>query len=185
MPPSEPSPHTACAPGSEGLKGVGAGPAAGDRVGAEGRFRAWEDETPEPEPRPWSAAEVAGLVARYPSLSPWRVLGVQVLAGVLVAALGWLLTRRPGVAASALYGAAAVVLPGLMLVRAMGRRPASVAAAQMRFLVWAFVKLGLAVAMLAAASRTVPDLSWPALLVAMVVCLKVYALALLWQRRQK
>ena len=59
------------------------------------------------------------------------------------------------------------------------------AAAQVRFLMWAFVKLGVAAAMLAAAARVVPDLSWPALLVAMVVCLKVYAWALLWQRRVK
>jgi ATP synthase protein I len=37
--------------------------------------------------------------------------------------------------------------------------------------------------MLAAAPRVVRDLSWPALLVAMVLCLQVYWLALLWRGR--
>lgn len=144
----------------------------------------WDDPV-EPEPRPWSSSEVAELVAQYPRLSPVRVLGVQAVAGVLVALLGWLLTRHTGVVASALYGAAAVVLPGALLIYGMGRRPGSAAAAQVRFLMWAFVKLGMACAMLAAAKRIVPDLSWPALLVSMVVCLKVYAWALLWQRQVK
>lgn len=41
----------------------------------------------------------------------------------------------------------------------------------------------LAVAMLALAPRIVVPLSWPALLIGMVMCLKVYWLALLWRRR--
>ena len=45
------------------------------------------------------------------------------------------------------------------------------------------LKLLLAVGMLALAPRLVQPLSWPALLVAMVACLKVYWLALLWRGR--
>jgi ATP synthase protein I len=45
------------------------------------------------------------------------------------------------------------------------------------------MKIGVAVAMLAAAPRVVQELSWPALLVAMVVCVKVNWWALLWRRR--
>jgi len=37
--------------------------------------------------------------------------------------------------------------------------------------------------MLLAATRVVPGLSWPALLVAMVVCMKMNWLALLWRRK--
>jgi ATP synthase protein I len=48
---------------------------------------------------------------------------------------------------------------------------------------WEMVKIGVAVALLAAAPRVVQGLSWPALLVAMVVCMKVNWLALLWRRR--
>ena len=44
------------------------------------------------------------------------------------------------------------------------------------------MKLGVAVVMLAAAARVVQGLSWPALLVAMIVCVKVNWWALLWRR---
>jgi ATP synthase protein I len=56
-------------------------------------------------------------------------------------------------------------------------------AAAMGFMFWEMLKLALAVAMLFSAARVVPDLSWPALLVALVVCVKVNWLALLWRRR--
>ena len=45
------------------------------------------------------------------------------------------------------------------------------------------MKLALALALLVAAARVVPELSWPALLIAMAVCLQVNWLALLWRCR--
>jgi ATP synthase protein I len=51
------------------------------------------------------------------------------------------------------------------------------------FMVWEFVKIAVSVAMLALAPRLVQNLSWPALLVAMVLCMKVYWLALAWRGR--
>jgi ATP synthase protein I len=54
-----------------------------------------------------------------------------------------------------------------------------------RWAVWEALKLLLAVGMLALAPRVVVPLSWPALLLALVVCLKVYWLALLWRGRWK
>jgi ATP synthase protein I len=88
---------------------------------------------------------------------------------------------------SALYGAAAVVVPGALFVRGMTSRlsRASPGAAVFGFLIWELLKIAVAVAMLVAAARVIPDLSWPALLVAMVVCLKVNWLALLWRGRVK
>jgi len=47
------------------------------------------------------------------------------------------------------------------------------------------VKVLLALAMLVAATRVVPDLSWPALLAALTVCLGMNWLALLWRGRRK
>jgi ATP synthase protein I len=58
-------------------------------------------------------------------------------------------------------------------------------AAAAGFMFWEMLKIGVAVAMLVIAARVVPDLSWPALLVTMVVCMKVNWLALLWQGRVK
>ena len=51
----------------------------------------------------------------------------------------------------------------------------------MRLLVWEAVKLALTVLLLALAPRLVAGLSWPGLLLGLVVCLKVYWLALLWR----
>jgi ATP synthase protein I len=51
------------------------------------------------------------------------------------------------------------------------------------FMVWEMVKIGVSVALLMAAPRVLQHLSWPALLVAMVVCMKVYWVALLWRGR--
>jgi ATP synthase protein I len=112
------------------------------------------------------------------------VVAVQVVTGALCAALTWGITQRSGPAWSALYGAAATVLPNALLARGMTRRSSSdPGAAVFGFMFWEMVKIAVAVAMLVAAPRVVPDLSWPALLVAMIVCVKVNWLALLWQRR--
>jgi ATP synthase protein I len=57
--------------------------------------------------------------------------------------------------------------------------------AAVSFMLWEFVKIGVSVAMLALAGRIVQPLSWPALLVGLVVCIKVYWFALLWRGRAK
>ncbi len=53
------------------------------------------------------------------------------------------------------------------------------------FMLWEFVKIGVAVIMLVAAIKVVPQLSWPAFLVALVVCIKLNWLALFMQGRVK
>jgi ATP synthase protein I len=130
--------------------------------------------------------EAQALRARLPVVSPWRVVGAQAVAGLLVSLASWGLSGEASVGWSALYGAAAVVLPSAVLARGIGRLSgAGPAAEAVGFLVWEGVKVFLAVAMLVAAVRVVPSLSWPALLVAAVVCLKVNWLALLWRGRVK
>jgi len=117
-------------------------------------------------------------------MSPWRVVAAQAVAGLVCAAIAWAITNRSGTAWSALYGAAATVLPNALLARGMTRRTSSnPGAAAFGFMFWEMVKIAVAVAMLAAAPRVVPDLSWPALLVAMIVCVKVTWWALLWRRQ--
>lgn len=134
--------------------------------------------------KPLSADEARALRERHPPMSPWRVVAVQLAAGVAMCLLTGLATQRIGAVWSALYGAATVVLPQCVLVRGMtrwsGHRPMARAAG---FLVWEGVKVLMAVVMLAAASRVVPGLSWPALLVTLVVCMKFNWLALLWRGR--
>ena len=138
----------------------------------------------EPPFEPLTREQAQALRARHPPTSPWRVIAAQAVAGVLWSALTWGITQRSGSAWSALYGAAAAVLPSALLARGMTRRSSSnPGAAVFGFMFWEMVKIAVAVAMLVAAPRVVPDLSWLALLVAMIVCAKVNWLALLWQRR--
>ncbi|WP_374585430.1 ATP synthase subunit I [Ideonella dechloratans] len=137
----------------------------------------------EPDFKPLTAEEAQALRAKSPPLSPWRVVMVQAMTGLVVAALFGLLSS--GVAGwSALYGAAVVVLPQAVLARGMGRLPgANLGAAALGFMVWEFVKVALAIGMLVAARYVVHDLRWLALLVGLVVCLKANWLALWLQRR--
>lgn len=142
------------------------------------------EDTSEAPFKTLSREEAAALRVSIPQVSPWRVIAAQAAVGLLCAAITWLVTQRGGAVWSALYGAAAVVVPGALLARGMTRGTSSnPGAAVFGFMFWELVKIGVAVGMLLAAPRVVPGLSWPALLVAMVVCVKVNWWALLWRRR--
>ena len=103
--------------------------------------------------------------------------------GGVVALLAVLITGRQELAWSVLYGAAVVVLPGALMARGMTSKLSSVSpsASAVSFMLWQLVKIGVSVAMLVLAPKLVQPLSWPALLVGLVLCLKVYVLALLWR----
>jgi ATP synthase protein I len=154
-----------------------------------GRDAAWsDDDTADAEPwQPLTAAEASLLRARLRTPPLWCVPAGQAVAGVTVAALAWLISGRVGVMLSALYGAAVVVVPATVMVLGLAWSPSRAvpAALAVRWAVWEALKLLLAVGMLALAPRVVVPLSWPALLLALVVCLKVYWLALLWRSRWK
>jgi len=129
---------------------------------------------------PLTAQQAAELRKRQPLLSVWRVVGVQALLGLLVAWLVWLVSGRMSAVYSAGYGALAVIIPAALFARGLTSRVASanVGAAVFGFFLWEMVKIGLTVAMLLAAPCLVIDLSWPAMLVGLVVTMKVYWVAL-------
>lgn len=118
-------------------------------------------------------------------VSPWRVIATQAVVGLVCIALVGGLTQQGTAALSALFGVLAVVLPGAVLARGMTRKASSPVASAAGFLVWEMLKIGMAVALLVIAVRVVPQLSWPALLITMVVCLQVNLFALLWQGRRR
>ena len=128
---------------------------------------------------PLTAEQVRELRKNQPLLSVWRVVLAQTLAGLLVAGFAWWVSGRVA-AVSAAYGAAAVTIPAALFARGLTSRASSLNAgsAVFGFFLWELVKIGLAVAMLAAAPRMMSDLSWPALLVGLVVTMKVYWVAL-------
>ena len=144
-----------------------------------------DDEDGLPPLKVLTRQEAQALIARQPTVSPWRVIGVQVMVGLATAAFVWLVWRENSVAWSALYGAAVVVVPGILMARGMTSRFSSMNAgtSAVSFMLWEMVKIAVSVVMLMLAPKLVPNLSWPALLAALVLCIKVYWLALLWRGR--
>ena len=145
----------------------------------------WDDEAPDSVPAPpWTAQQVQALVARERPLSPWAVVVCQAGVGGLLALVWWLFGTAPVQQVhSTVWGAAAVVLPHALMAWGLRRPVVQAQAALLSFLVWELIKVGLAVAILVAAAWLVRDLSWPALLVALIACLKVHLGAWWWLSR--
>ena len=145
---------------------------------------AWDEATDSDLPfNTLSREEAQALRQRMSFLSPWVVVAGQGGVGLVCCAAFSLFSQSASTVWSSLYGTAAVVLPGLLLARGMTKGARSPLASAAGFMFWEMLKIGVAVAMLLIAARVVPNLSWPALLVTMVVCMKVNWLALLWRGR--
>jgi ATP synthase protein I len=145
-------------------------------------------ETEEEVPfKPLSAEEARRLREQNPPVSPWWVIAGQVVVGLVVALAAWALTGRQNVGWSAGYGALAVVIPAAVFARGLTGRFASLNAgtAAFGFMLWEMVKIALTVAMLVVAPRLVSGLSWPALLVGLVLAMKVYWIALAYVPKRK
>lgn len=156
------------------------------KTGPSDRWRDSEDEAADQPIRKLTREDVAALRARQPSISPWWVVGCQAAVGVVAASIGWLVTGRSEIAWSLLYGAATVVVPASLMARGMTSRISSTApgVSAVSVLLWESVKLMFSVAMLVVANRVVQPLVWPALLIGLVLCIKVYVVALLWRGRR-
>ncbi|MEO5881105.1 MAG: ATP synthase subunit I [Caldimonas sp.] len=150
------------------------------------RGNGFDDEHEAPVRR-LSRVEVAELAAREPVLSPWRVVGAQVLVGLAIAAAVQVLTDEAILSASALYGAAVVALPGALMARGATSRLGLISplTSTVNIMGWAMAKIVVSVAMLALAARIVPGIHWPVMLATLVVCMQTYAFALLWRVRAK
>jgi ATP synthase protein I len=141
----------------------------------------------EPPFEPLTAQEARRLREQNPPLSPWWVVAGQAAMGLVVALAAWAVTGRQNVGWSAGYGALAVVIPAAIFARGLTGRFASLNAgtAAFGFMVWEMVKIAASVALLAAAPKLVPALSWPALLVGLVLTMKVYWVALAYAPRKR
>ncbi len=138
-----------------------------------------EQEEPEPPIQRLTAEQARELRATLPQMSLWRLLGLQLVTGGVVALIAWGLG---GVTAawSAGYGALTVVLPSAIMARGITGRLSSVnaASAALGFLVWEAVKVLMSIAMLMLAGRLIDGLNWPALLAGLIVTMKIHWLAL-------
>jgi ATP synthase protein I len=129
---------------------------------------------------PLTADQARALREKNPSLSPWWVVAAQLAVGVLLTLMAWLVTGSQTVALSAACGALAVVVPAALFARGVTGQFASVNAgsAVLSFFVWEMVKIFVTVGIMFAAYRLVTGLSWPAMLIGLVLTMKVYWLAL-------
>ena len=136
---------------------------------------------------PLTPEQAQQLIAQNLSLSVWWVLSAQLVVGVVAAMVAGVLTGQGASAWSAFYGCLAVVIPGALFARGLRSQFSSISAvtAGFGFFVWEAVKIGVSVAMLAAAPRLVADLDWLAMLIGLIVTLKVYWLALGVRRKRK
>jgi ATP synthase protein I len=137
--------------------------------------------------RTLTAEEARRVREQNPSVSPWWVVAGQAGVGLLAALLAWALTGKQNVGWSVAYGALAVVLPAAVFARGLTGRFASLnpMSAAAGFMVWEMVKIALSLAMMLVAPRLVAELSWPALLVGLVLAMKVYWVALAFAPRPK
>ena len=144
-----------------------------------------EDE--QPPFKPLSAEQAQRLREQYPPVSPWWVVGGQAVVALVAALAAWAITGKANIGWSAGYGALAVVIPAAIFVRGLTGRLSSLNAgtAAFGFLLWEMVKIALTVAMLVAAPRLVRELSWPALLVGLILAMKVYWVALAFAPRKR
>ena len=139
-----------------------------------------EDTEEAPPFKPLTAEEARQLRERNPPVSPWWVVAGQAGVGLVAALVGGGLTGKQNVGWSVAYGALAVVVPAAVFARGLTGRFASLNAgtAAVGFLLWEMVKIALSIAMLMAAPGLVEGLSWPALLVGLILAMKVYWVAL-------
>lgn len=156
---------------------------SGNRPDRPVRNQPFNDAADEVPFKTLTADEARQVREKLTMVSPWRVVLVQLVAGLACAVLAWVLTRQASMVWSSLYGAAATVLPSALLARGMTRGSAGAVSAAAGFLFWEMLKIGVAIAMLLIAAKVVPQLSWPALLLTMLVCIKVNWFALLWRGR--
>jgi len=126
----------------------------------------------------WTAEDVRQWRARQPrQLSAMRVLAWQAAAAVVAVAVAAGVGASVAWVLSLAYGALAVLLPAALMVYRIVRPAGTPAAAVMRMMVWELVKIGLTVGLLLLAPRLVPDLSWVAVLIGLMVALKAHWLA--------
>ena len=146
------------------------------------------DEDLEPQFKPLTAEQAQAWRQQNPVSSPWRILGLQLGVGVLLALLTGLFTGQWSLAASVAWGGVAVIIPAVVFVRALSRqmRRTQPGAALVGLFVWELVKIVLTVALLLVAPKVISDLSWFALVAGFVVTMKVYwlAMALGWMQRK-
>ena len=137
-----------------------------------------EVESKEPVFRRWSHADATELRKTQPAISPWWIVLWMLMATAVIGVTG-MVAFDVRTALSAAYGSLAVALPASVLARGMTSQLSrmNATAGVLAFMLWEMVKIGLSIGMLILAPSLIADLSWPALLVGLILTMKVYFVA--------
>jgi ATP synthase protein I len=146
-----------------------------------------EDAEEETHFKPLTAEEARRLREQHPPVSPWWVVAGQVVVALVAALAAWGITGRQNVGWSTGYGALAVAIPAAIFARGLTGRFSSLNAgtAAVGFMLWEMVKIASTLVLMGAAPKLVPELSWPAMLVGVVLAMKVYWVALAFKPRSR
>ncbi|VVE70499.1 F0F1 ATP synthase subunit I [Pandoraea captiosa] len=149
---------------------------------ARAAYEAWDDEQEQEKPIvPLTRAQAERLfgpdVGRASSVTPFRVVGAQVLLSLIATLAWWLLSASPRDAAlSAWLGGMIGWIPGALFalrLRISGDR-VSVGS----LVTGEAIKVATTIALLVAVAYGFPGVHWIALLITFVLTLKVYWLAM-------
>lgn len=111
------------------------------------------------------------------TLSPMRVVGLQVVASVLLAGF-WAAFRGGNSAMSALIGGAICFIPGGLFALRLGRASARQDGYVFAFFVGEGIKVLLSMALFGLAGFAYREADWLALMVSFIVVLQVYVVGL-------
>jgi ATP synthase protein I len=145
-----------------------------------------EDQSEDPVFHRYSRQEAEQLRKTSPQVSPWRVVLWMLIACAVIGLASWLLFDAQ-IALSATYGSLVVAIPAAVLARGM-TSPLSrmnLASGALAFMLWEMVKIGLSIGMMMLAPSLLPGLSWPALLIGLILTMKVYFVAAVYSPKSK
>ena len=133
----------------------------------------------------WTKEQVLEFRKAQPPVSVWWVVLTQVVVGSMAVCVAWLLGAKAASMASLGYGSFCVVLPSVIFARGITSKWSSLnpGVAVTGFFLWEFVKVAMTVVMLMMSQRLVDDLSWPMMVLGLIITMKVYWLSFLWQRK--
>ncbi len=134
---------------------------------------------------PWTKERVLEFRKAEPPVSVWWVVLTQMSVGLMTVFVAWLLGAKFASMASLGYGSFCVVLPSIIFARGITSKWSSLnpGAAVTGFFLWEFVKVAMTVVMLVMSQSLVDDLSWPMMMLGLIITMKVYWLSFLWQRK--
>ena len=134
---------------------------------------------------PWTKERVLEFRKAEPPVSVWWVVLTQMSVGLMTVFVAWLLGAKFASMASLGYGSFCVVLPSIIFARGVTSKWSSLnpGAAVTGFFLWEFVKVAMTVVMMVMSQSLVDDLSWPMMMLGLIITMKVYWLSFLWQRK--